>query len=82
VPTDLKQHSLTNTVTVWCWLSVQEGSLVELLALVPLEGLSLSLKPLRLAGLAGWDSLGASAAREWLGDIARTQVGGRASLVR
>ncbi len=49
---------------------------MELLCLVPLEGLSLRLKPLRLAGLAGWDSLGASAAREWLGDIMRNQVGG------
>lgn len=52
----------------------QEGSFLELMNLVPLGGLALRLKPLATGGLAGWDAVGAAAAREWLGDIARTQV--------
>lgn len=48
---------------------------MELLNLVPLGGLSLSLKPLRLTGLTGWGGLGAAAAQEWMRDISRNQVG-------
>lgn len=52
----------------------QDGSLLELVNLVPLGGLSLSLCPLRLSGAEGWDGLGASVAKEWCSHVARTQV--------
>ena len=55
-------------------LPLQDGSLLELVNLVPLGGLSLSLCPLRLSGMDGWDGLGAGVAREWCSHIARTQV--------
>ncbi|KXZ49627.1 hypothetical protein GPECTOR_20g484 [Gonium pectorale] len=54
--------------------ALAEGRLLELINLVPLGGVDLACKPLRLAGLAGWDELGAAVLREWLNDIARTQA--------
>ena len=53
---------------------LQDGSLLELVNLVPLGGLSLSLCPLRLAGVEGWDGLGAGVAKEWCSHVASTQV--------
>ncbi len=62
--------------------ALAEGRLLELLNLVPLGGVDLLCKPLRLAGVQGWDGLGAAVLREWLNDIARTQVGGQAGRVK
>ncbi|GIL88933.1 hypothetical protein Vretifemale_16845 [Volvox reticuliferus] len=54
--------------------ALAEGRLLELLNLVPLGGVDLVCKSLRLAGVQGWDGLGAAVLREWLNDIARTQA--------
>lgn len=51
-----------------------DGSLAELINLVPIGGLDLTLVPLRLRGVQGWGGLGAAAAHEWLRDIVSTQV--------
>jgi autophagy-related protein 2 len=55
--------------------ALREGSLAELVNLVPWGGVDLGLKGLRLAGLSGWDGVGAACAQEWLHHIASTQVG-------
>uniref|UniRef100_A0A7S3VSR0 Autophagy-related protein 2 n=1 Tax=Dunaliella tertiolecta TaxID=3047 RepID=A0A7S3VSR0_DUNTE len=54
--------------------ALRDGSIMELVNLVPLGGLSLSLCPLRLAGMEGWDGLGARVAKEWCSHVARTQA--------
>jgi len=54
--------------------ALRDGSLVELLNLVPWGGIDISFKGLTLAGIQGWDGIGATAAREWLRDIAGTQA--------
>ncbi len=56
--------------------ALRDGSLLELVNLVPWGGVDVGLKGLRLAGVQGWDGLAAAAAQEWLQDIATTQVGG------
>ena len=56
--------------------ALKEGSFVELVNLVPWGGLDLELQQLRLGGLQGWDGVAAALAREWMADIAKTQVGG------
>ena len=58
--------------------ALRDGSLAELVNLVPWGGVDIGLKCLRLAGLQGWDGVGAACAQEWLHDIAATQVGARA----
>lgn len=55
--------------------ALAEGKLLELVNLVPLGGVELGLVPLKLAGVQGWDGLGAAVLKEWLQDISRTQVG-------
>ena len=54
---------------------LQEGSLLELMNLVPLGGLSLSLCPICLVGVEGWDALAAAVLHEWCNHVAHTQVG-------
>jgi hypothetical protein len=52
----------------------QAGSLVELLAMIPLGGLELCLPRVSLSGVAGWDALGAAVVSQWISHVATTQV--------
>lgn len=54
--------------------ALRDGDFLELLNLVPWGGVDLTLKPLRLTGVVGWDGLAAAAASEWLGYVAKTQA--------
>jgi autophagy-related protein 2 len=54
--------------------ALREGDFLELLNLVPWGGVDLSLKPLKFAGVLGWEGLAAAAASDWMRDIARSQA--------
>ncbi len=56
--------------------ALREGSLLELVNLVPWGGVDIALKALTLRGRHGWDGVAAEAAEEWLKDISSTQVSG------
>ena len=56
------------------YAGLQAGNYAELLNMLPLEGVDITLRSVRLAGLTGAEELGLGVANLWVPDIIRTQL--------
>jgi hypothetical protein len=53
---------------------LKEGQYAELVNLFPLEGMELTMRHVKMCGIAGWGGIGDGLVTSWINDISRKQI--------